>query len=72
MDNNNFKSVINNGYEVKTDDPELLAELSSTDRKNPINWFNFESGDSFWDENDNEFSIVAISYDLKIVVIQRC
>lgn len=59
------------GYEVEGS-PEALADVSENlkDRRSCINWFNFNTGDLYWDENGNGYK-VEINHETKQVVLNE-
>lgn len=60
------------GYEVKGS-PEALADVAANwnDRKNClINWYNFNSGDIYWDGNGNGYK-VEINHETKQVTLNE-
>lgn len=59
------------GYEV-VGSPEALADVSENlkDRRSCINWFNFNTGDLYWDGNGNGYK-VEINHETKQVVLNE-
>ena len=59
------------GYEVEGS-PEALADVSENlkDKKSHINWFNFNTGDLYWDENGNGYK-VEINHEAKRVTLNE-
>ena len=59
------------GYEMKGS-PEALADVSENlkDKRSRINWFNFNTGDLYWDENGNGYK-VEINHETKQVTLNE-
>ncbi len=59
------------GYEVEGS-PEALADVSESlkDKRSCINWFNFNTGDLYWDENGNGYK-VEINHETKQVTLNE-
>ncbi len=59
------------GYEVEGSS-EALADVSENlkDRRSCINWFNFNTGDLYWDGNGNGYK-VEINHETKQVALNE-
>lgn len=56
-------------YEVKGN-PEALVDIAELMKssKYVINWFNFNTGDVYWDSNGNKYEVV-VNHDIKQVIL---
>lgn len=63
-----MKTIKAYGYEV-TGPEEIIAEIEESlkDSDIIINWFNFENGDSFWNDNGDTKYPVEIDNENKTV-----
>lgn len=59
--------IINNNYQIFASDIKLLQELS--EETSIINWFNFQNGDNFYSENDEQYQILEINHNDKYVIL---
>lgn len=59
--------IINNNYQIFASDIKLLQELS--EETSSINWFNFQNGDNFYSENDEQYQILEINHNDKYVIL---
>lgn len=59
------------GYEVERS-PEALADVSENlkDKRSCINWFNFNTGDLYWDGNGNGYK-VEVNHETKQVTLNE-
>lgn len=59
------------GYEVEGS-PEALADVSENlkDKRSRINWFNFNTGDLYWDGSGNGYK-VEINHETKRVKLNE-
>lgn len=59
------------GYEVEGS-PEALADVSENlkDKRSRINWHNFNTGDLYWDGNENGYK-VEINHEAKQVTLNE-
>lgn len=59
------------GYEVKGS-REALADVikNKKDKNSRINWFNFNTGDMYWDGNGNGYK-VEINHETKQVALKE-
>lgn len=59
------------GYKVEGS-PEALADVSENlkDKRSGINWYNFNTGDLYWDGNGNGYK-VEINHEAKQVTLKE-
>lgn len=62
--------ILNNNYLVECCQ-DLKAELEENEKQGyTINWFNFQVGDIYYDDNGNEYYVKEVSHNSKYIVLE--
>lgn len=73
MENKKYFKIENcYNYLVISEDIEVIEELKEImlDNKNTINWFNFETGDIYYNNNCMEYNVKA-SHHMNMIILEK-
>lgn len=66
------RTIFAYGYKVIGNE-EIISEIENIipDRRQCINWYNFNDGDFYWNDNGNMY-IVSVDHDARTVILKEC